>query len=365
MSTTTLDKFVAQSNTIRQTLQGYTLVPLDVENIEKSGNSFSYNGNRLHQESLKSLINVLGVKEALVNEISDDSSQWAPLHNALSNIRKNKRVTAVLNSADNTINNIFDRPIKEERSVDLTNGLRYTEDYLRQNENNLELRDFYFDPTNISIAINFKNPDADIDVFGDGKDMWKSGFGMNFSLNKSQFYPYLLRLVCSNGMTAIHRMAQRFIDSSDFTQRTFDTQVRKFLTGDVIREEVQMAGNRLRNHNASLREFNVARSIAMKVDRELGKTMFDDQDIKRRYTDAGITLKGKGARWMATANSNVNAYDLFNNLTNVATHRVTDETLAFRMELNRLASDMFFKGPDFAAVAPDPFRTVAPANLEA
>ena len=126
-----------------------------------------------------------------------------------------------------------------------------------------------------------------------------------------------------------------------------------------------MAGNRLRNHNASLREFNVARSIAMKVDKELGTTMFDDREIKRRYTDAGINLKGKGNRWMATANSNVNAYDLFNNLTNVATHRVTDESIAFRMELNRLASDMFFKGPDFAAVAPDPFRTVAPANLEA
>jgi hypothetical protein len=61
----------------------------------------------------------------------------------------------------------------------------------------------------------------------------------------------------------------------------------------------------------------------------------------------------------------MNAYDLFNNLTNVATHRITDENIALRMGLNRLASDMFFKGPDFAAVAPDPFRTVAPANLEA
>ena len=188
---------------------------------------------------------------------------------------------------------------------------------------------------------------------------------MNFSLNKSQFYPYLLRLICSNGMTAVHRMAQRFVDSSDFTQKTFDTQVRKFLTGDVVREEVQMAGNRLRKHNASLREFNAARSIAIRADKELGSTMFDNRDITQRYTDAGISLKGRGTRWMATANSNINAYDLFNNLTNVATHRVSDQDIALRMELNRLASDMFFTGPDFAAVAPDPFRSVAPANLEA
>jgi len=366
MSTTTLDKFVAKSNEIRQTLQGYTLAPLDIESIEKSGNTFSYNSNRLTSTSLKSLLGVLGVKDQLVNEIKDDSAQWAPLHNALTNIKKNKRVTAVVNNHNNEIVNLFDRPIKEERQIDLSAGLRYTEAFLKDNENNLELRDFNFDPTNISIGINFKNPDSDIDIFKDGRDMWKGGFGMNFSLNKSQFFPYLLRLVCSNGMTAVHRMAQRFVDSSDFSQKTFDTQVHKFLTCDALRQEVSANANRLRDNNASLREFNAARSLVMKYDKELAVTAFNDHEIRNRYKSIGIDVnKSKGTRWMSTANSNVNAYDLFNRVTNVATHSVTDENIAFRMELNRLASEMFFKGPDFSAVAPDPFRDVAPANLEA
>jgi hypothetical protein len=365
MSTTTLDKFVAKSADIRQTLQGYSLVPLDIENIEKNGNKFSYNNNRLANKSLNSLLGVLGVKDKLVNEIKDDSAQWTPLHNALTNIRQNKRVTAILDSSNNEIVNILDRPIKEEKAIDLTAGLRYTETFLRDNENDLELREFSFDPTNICININFKNPSSDIDVFGDGKDMWKGGFGMNFSMNKSQFYPYLLRLVCSNGMTAVHRMAQRFVDSSDFSQRTFDTQVRKFLTGDALREEVSMSANRLLNNNASLREFYNARKIVMDLDKELAVGMFNDNDIKGRYKTLGIDTAKMGSRWQSTANSNVNAYDLFNNLTNIATHHVTDENIAFRMELNRLASDLFFKGPDFAAVAPDPFRNVTPANLQA
>jgi len=366
MSTTTLDKFAAKSNDIRQTLQGYTLAPLDIESIEKNGNNFSYNNNRLAGTSLKSLLGVLGVKDQLVNEIKDDSAQWAPLHNALTNIKKNKRVTAIVNNHNNEIVNIFDRPIKEERQIDLSNGLRYTEAFLTDNENNLELQNFDFDPVNISIAINFKNPESDIDVFGDGKDMWKGGFGMNFSLNKSQFYPYLLRLVCSNGMTAVHRMAQRFIDSADFSQKTFDTQVRKFMTGDALRQEVSSNANRLRGNNASLREFNAARGLTMKYDKELAVTAFSDHEIRARYKEAGIDLnKSKGTRWQSTANSNVNAYDLFNKITNVATHSVSDKDVAFRMELNRLASELFFKGPDFASVAPDPFREVAPANLVA
>ena len=366
MSTTTLDQFVAKSAEIRQTLQGYSLVPLDIENIEKSGNTFSYNNNRLGTKSLSSLLGVLGVKDKLVNEIKDDSAQWAPLHNALTNIRQNKRVTAIQDSSNDEIVNIFDRPIKEEKAIDLTAGLRYTEAYLRDNNTNLELQNFDFDPTNICININFKNPDSDIDVFGDGKDMWKGGFGMNFSMNKSQFFPYLHRLVCSNGMTAVHRMAQRFIDSADFSQRTFDTQVRKFLTGDALRQEVSASANRLRDNNASLREYYSARKLVMDLDKELAVTMFNDNEIKGRYKTLGIDVAKKGTRWQSTANSNINAYDLFNNLTNVATHHIQSDTnIAFRMELNRLASEMFFKGPDFAAVAPDPFREVVSANLEA
>jgi hypothetical protein len=366
MSTTnTLDQFVAKSADIRQQLAGYSLVPLDIETIEKNGNAFSYNGNRLTNKSLNSLLGVLGVKDKLVNEIKDDSAQWTPLHNALTNIRQNKRVTAIRDSRNNEIINILDRSIKEEKAIDLSAGLRYTEAYLKDNDTDLELRNFDFDPTNICININFKNPSTDIDVFGDGKDMWKGGFGMNFSMNKSQFYPYLLRLVCSNGMTAVHRMAQRFIDSADFSQRTFDTQVRKFLTGDALREEISSSANRLRDNNASLREFYNARKLVMDLDKELGVTMFNDLDIKARYKTLGIDSSKKGNRWQSTANSNVNAYDLFNNLTNVATHHITDENIALRMELNRLASDLFFKGPDFAAVAPDPFRSVEPANLSA
>ena len=356
MSTTTLDQFVAKSANISQELQNYSLAPLDIESIEKNGNKFSYNGNTLVNNSLKSLLGVMGVKDKLVSEIKDDSAQWAPLHNALTNIKKNKRITAVVNRERNEIVNVFDRSIKEERAIDLSNGLRYTEAYLRDNNTNLELKNFNFDPTNISINIDFKNPDSDIDVFGDGKDMWKGGFGMSFSMNKSQFYPYLLRLVCSNGMQAVHRMAQRFIDSADFSQKTFDTQVRKFLSGDALRQEVAFSCNRLRESNASLREFYNARELIKDLDKDLASTMFDDSDIKSRYRGIGIDVSKKGNRWLATANSNVNAYDLFNNLTNVASHRIDASNIGHRMQINRLASDMFFSGPDFAAVAPNPFQ---------
>jgi hypothetical protein len=357
--TATLDKYIAYRASLEDTVNNYSLVPLEIKNIQKRGIEFSANGNRLGDTSLNNLLGVLGVKEQLVNEIKDDASQWEPLHDALSNIKEDKTVTAVVDRANNLITRILPSSIKEEKPIDLTNGLRWTEEFLKKTDANLELRDMNFDPTNICININFKNPDADIDVFGDGKDMWKSGFGMSFGLNKFQSFPYFLRLVCSNGMTAIHRMSQRFVQSTDLTQKTFEKQISRFISGTDHIEEVQFNCNRLRNSNASLREFYVARNTIQNFDEDLAKSACSDIEIKKRYEGIGININKQNKRWLATANSNVNAYDLFNVLTHVATHSVTDQDIAMRMELNRLASDLFFKGPDFASIAPNPFVVAA------
>jgi hypothetical protein len=355
--TTTLDKYVEYRKNVQATVDNYRLVPLELSNIQKRGNTFSANGNQLGDLSLKNLLGVLGVKEELVNEIKDDASQWEPLHDALSNIKENKVVTAVVDRNNSFVTRIFSTPVKEETVIDLTNGLRWTEEFLKKEEaSDLELRSFCFDPSNISINIDFKNSNSDIDVFGDGKDMWKGGFGMSFGLNKFQSYPFYLRLICSNGMQAVHRMSQRFVQSTDLTQKTFEKQIVRFLGNEEHREEVVKNCDRLRTSNASLREFYTARNAIQNFDKDLALSVCNDIDIKKSYEAIGINVNKQNGRWLSTANSNVNSYDLFNTLTHVATHNVTDADIATRMELNRLASDLFFKGPDFALIAPNPFE---------
>jgi len=320
----------------------------------------------MESSSLKSLLGVLGVKENLVNEIKDDRTQWEPLHEALANIKQDKVITAVYDRKNNNITQVLNRSIKEEKPIDLSSGLRFTEEFLKNTDTSLDLQDFNFDAQNICININFKNPDADIDVFSDGKDMWKAGFSLQFHLNKFVSSPYLLRLVCSNGMVAAHRMSQRFINSDEFNQRTFDRQVQKYVGPTSQVDEVITYCNRLRNNNASLREYFDAHDVVANFDRDLASEVFPTVDISSRYRSIGIEARKQNARWKATANSNVNSYDVFNRLTNVATHRLSDQDIAMRMEINRLASGLFFNGPDFQAVAPDPFKKdLASATLDA
>lgn len=366
MNTTTLDTFVAKRADIQDRINDLSLVPLNLRDINKNGNTFYHNNRSLEATSLKSLLGVLGVKQTLVNEIKDDRTQWEPLHDALSNIKQDKTVTAVLNRRDNTITQVLDRGIKEEKPIDLTNGLRFTEEFLKKTDSSIELQDFNFDAQNLCININFKNPDADIDVFGDGKDLWKAGFGLQFHLNKFVASPFFLRLICSNGMVAAHQMSQRFVNSDELTQKTFERQVVKYVGAASQMDEVQTYCRRLRDNNASLREYFNARGAIAKLSKDLADEVFPENEILGRYKMIGIDAHRQTSRWQATANSNVNSYDVFNRLTNVASHRLTDREVAERMELNRLASDLFFKGPDFKAVAPDPFKKdLATATLDA
>jgi hypothetical protein len=365
-NTATLDKFVSIRQDIQNQIDDLRLVPMNLRNIHKNGNTFYHNDTTLESSSLKSLLGVLGVKESLVSEIKDDRTQWEPLHEALSNIKQDKTVTAVFSRHNNNITQVINRGIKDEKPIDLTNGLRYTEEFLKNTNANLELQDFNFDPENICININFKNPDADIDVFGDGKDLWKAGFGLQFHLNKFASSPYFNRLVCSNGMVAAHRMSQRFVNSDELNQRTFDRQVQKYVGPVSNMDEVKTYCRRLSENNASLREYFGAHDRISSFSKELAEEVFPQSEILGRYRLIGIDARKQNSRWLATANSNVNSYDVFNRLTNVASHRLTDREIATRMEINRLASDLFFTGPDFKTMAPDPFKmNLATPTLDA
>jgi hypothetical protein len=86
--------------------------------------------------------------------------------------------------------------------------------------------------------------------------------------------------------------------------------------------------------------------------KEPQKEYFDDTEIQDAYKPYSIRYKNK--RWLASANSNVNGYDLFNRLTHAATHKAT-LPMATKTALNALASELFFKGPDLSFQAPNPF----------
>jgi hypothetical protein len=353
MNTQLLQDFETKSTVINQQIDNYRKTPVLLSNIRKSGQKFFYGQTPVAETALKDLLNIFSIKEKLVEEIKDDKDQWEPLQRCLSDIKKERStITAVRNGVDGdgSIVRFFDVNLEEERPLELNKGLDLLHSYISDKEDNIKLQGLYFNPTTLQIESQIRHLENPIDTFGDGQDLWDSGFGFNYGEGKTQILPYFLRLICTNGMVATHKVNQRYFQSRELKQNSFNKLINKVLDED-LNGTVRANCGRLKNSNTSLREFYNARNLLMGRSRELANSYFGDAEIKEAYKDE--KLRYKNSRWMASANSNINAYEFFNRLTHCTSHSSIDDIT--RLQLNHCASEIFFKGPDFSYRAPDPF----------
>ena len=351
-----LQDFNSNVNTIRPIIQEYTKTPIKLSSINKTGKMFNWGDSVVEETALRDLLNILSIKNTLLDEIRDDKDQWEPLHRCLSNIKNDRAITAIRNKANNDdrIVRFFDTPLEEEINFNLDKGINLIGSYLESQKDNINLHKLDFNKYNPQLEAQFRDEDKVADVFGDGNDLWNTGFSVYFGETKSNVLPFFLRQICLNGMMATHMASQRYFENREFKQSSFNKLINKVVKEDLI-DVARKNSERLRNNKTSLREFYTARNILLEESNELANTYFNDEIIKEVYKNE--KLKTKNTRWLSTANSNINSYDFFNNITHCVSHqKISDVT---RMQLNTTASEIFFKGPDFSYRAPDPFS----ANL--
>ncbi|NBP03614.1 MAG: hypothetical protein EBU90_26665 [Proteobacteria bacterium] len=351
----TIDYKTARQN-IENEISNWELVPVNIKDIRKTGNEFHRGNDSLNPDAVKFLFNTLNIKNRIISEVKDDKKQWEPLYDALNELKDDKIVTGVRHRSTGNIIKFLNRGIEHRRDIDLSKGLDYTNKYLENVNEDLQIRRAQFDPFNLRVGLDFANPSSNIDVFGDGKDIWSTGFSVGFTEGGMQSAPFFLRLICSNGMMAMERMAHRANKDETLSERTFMKQLGKFENGQIWGAEIAGHCNRLKKNNASIHEFYGARSLLERFDEELAKAVLDDEELKSRYAACNVDITKRNSRWKATASTNINSYDLFNLLTHTATHRATEqEDISQRIAMNAFASKLLFKGPDLASVAPNPW----------
>jgi hypothetical protein len=353
MNATLIKSYESKAKHVRESFSHYRKDPVRLSDVRRDGKLFKVGDVEIGSGALNDLTNIFSIKSKLVDQIENDKEQWRPLQHALTNIKKDRTVTAVVNYGSGArpyVTKFVDAPIEESEPLNLNRGVELIGGYLETAEGDLEIRNFIFNPENLALEIQIQDKANNIDVFGDGNDIWNPGFGIHFDEKRTSVAPYYLRLVCTNGMTAAHEILQRYFNNKDMKQDSFIK-----LVNNVVERDMALVcrsnGTRLKGANASLREFFAARSL-LSGKKELQKEYFDDSEIQEAYKPYGIRYRNK--RWLSSANSNVNSYDLFNRLTHAATHKAT-LPVSTKTALNALASELFFKGPDIAFQAPNPF----------
>jgi hypothetical protein len=342
MNATLTKAFEKKANIVRESVSHYRKEPVRLTNISRDGKLFKVGNVEVGSGALNDLSNIFSIKTKLVDAIENDLQQWRPLQSALTNIKKDRTITAVVNHGSGArpyVTQFIDKPIEEAAPLNLNRGIELIGGYLESAEGNLEIQNFYFNPESLSLEIQIQDKGNNIDVFGDGNDIWNPGFGINYSENRTSVAPYYLRLICTNGMTAAHEILQRYFNNKDMKQESFTK-----LINNVVERDMELTCR----SNSS---FFDARSI-LSGKKDLVKQYFDDAEIQEAYKPFGIRYRNK--RWLGSANSNINGYELFNRLTHAASHQAA-LPMNTKTALNAMASELFFKGPDLAFQAPNPF----------
>jgi hypothetical protein len=353
MNTTLLEQFHERSVDVKKEIDNFRKVPVQLSKINKSGRVFLYEGRRISASALNDLLNIFSIKNDLLGEIHDDEKQWLPLQRCLSDIKNDKVITGIIKQEgeNRVITKFVKEDIKEESSLKMEHGFNLLQGYLEIAGENISLHGLRFNEESLSLESTFRDTINYIDVFGDNKDMWNSGFSFVYGLNKTIVSPFLLRLICSNGMMAAHRFSQRYFTNKGLRQKSFNRLVNKTLSDDLRATTIQSC-ERMKQNNASLREFFNARETCLSISKELADTYFNDEQIQEAYKP--YKLRYKNSRWLSSANSNMNSYEFFNRLTHCVSHQAALPQWV-GMQLNHQASEIFFKGPDLSFQAPNPF----------
>lgn len=340
-------------NEIRPTIQKYKKTPIRLSNIHKKENNFFYEEKSLTNAALKDLLNILSIKSTLVDEIQSDKEQWEPLQQSIADIKQDRVITAIHTEEGGqaTIIQLHNTACESESTLNLDKGIKLLEGFLQtQTNNKVVVKKVNFNTHTLQLEAQFYDNTSQVDVFENQSDMWGSGFEAAYGEKKLHVSPFFWRQVCSNGMTVNHMASQRYFNSQNFKQNSFNRLIQNTLNKD-LKSVAKKNCTRLVNNKVSLREFYNTKNILLAETKELAEQYFDDAHIREAYKDEKI--RSKNSRWLSTANSNINAYEFFNNITHCATHQnIQDVT---RLQLNRAASELFFNGPDLSFRAPDPF----------
>ena len=353
MSANLVENYLLKSATIKDEINKFRKVPIQLSKINKSGRTFFYENINIKNSALSDLLNIFSIKNDLLSEIHDDEKQWIPLQKCLSNIKNDRVITAVTKQErdDQIITRFLKDETEKEKTLNFDYGFNLMEEYLKSINDNFILQDLKFNEYSLSVEAAFRDLSNQVDVFGDGNDMWDTGFSFSYGLYKTIISPYLLRKICTNGMTSTHHVSQRYFTIKGLRQKSFNRLVNKTLSEDVKKITISSC-NKMRVNNTSLREFFNARDVCLSVSKELADVYFDDTIIQEAYKPYKIRYKNN--RWLSSANSNINSYEFFNRLTHCVTHQKSLPSSA-GIQLNHFASEMFFKGPDLSFQAPNPF----------
>ena len=232
----------------------------------------------------------------------------------------------------------------------INNYFDWMVDSLQNSEKEYSLKDFRFNSRKetFDLILLDETQENKIDAFGTGLDLWKMGDRFEFNSLKFDYAPFLERLSCSNGNTALEYGFGADISHAKFNDRRLESVIQKALSvkNETVPLILQQSVSHLQQNNVSMAEFYHYRKFFENLNDDgiytgLINNYFDDKPFYQSY---GVDINGKSNKWKSTANTGINAYDFFNMITYIASHpKEVRMDRDHRTQLQINASNLLFK----------------------
>jgi hypothetical protein len=348
-----IDQLRDKSSAVLEQIGGRTFTEFKLREIDFD-NGLSLRGTPIRGKAAEKVLSTLRVKKNFGDiGIKMTPEDWSQVSYKLKQAEGEVKLYGAMvgEGEAQEIVRVYDANENKKRSDDEINYDSYFNwicNGLQETDKDYALNSFHYDNKKDIFNITLLETDTDIDVFGTGLDLWKTGQRFTFTGLSYNVSPFFERLVCSNGNVARQYGFGTNISKQRYNNKKIEESIMKAITersGDtpiLLNEAVQ----HLQANNISLAEFYAYRKF-FESRNENGRydsilmKYFDEKPFYKAY---GVNVEEKSNKWKSTANSGINAYDFFNHLTFLASHPekvLMDQTDRLQLQIN--ASNLLFK----------------------
>jgi hypothetical protein len=186
-------------------------------------------------------------------------------------------------------------------------------------------------------------------------EIWSKGMELFYQDLDLRINHTFERLVCANGCVVKHRQYTANISTHNFNTDTIARKIGHYLQFENdFRLMIQDQVKKLKGVNASLAEYLRFRNLLKREEREvaIADKYFPIEIYNKAYN---TNVLEKSAKWLSTADTGWNAYDLFNRVTYLGSHpeEHKDITPELRLQLQIESSSLLMKNElDLNNIAP-------------
>jgi hypothetical protein len=348
-----IEEIRSKADTALSSMKNRTHVHFKIKDIDFDGGVY-INGLRIEGKPLTAVMAALRAKkEFTAFSTKMTPEDWDTVSAKLKATEGDTKMIARVITDDNgneKISAIFsenDAKKNSDSDVNYENYFNWITESLGNSEGEFKLKDFMFDEKKHNFTITLLDG-TEFNAFDNGKDFWKSGHRFQFNSVAFNAAPFFERLVCSNGNTA-----KQFGFNTYISQAKFNTdKIRKVIEKSIEENDRSVhriladAAQHLKSNNVSMAEFYQYRNFFASKNTDglydsLLEKYFSDRPFYQAY---GENIEKRSQKWKSTANTGINAYDFFNQVTWIASHpKETRISSDDQLNLQIQASNLLFK----------------------